>query len=387
MIEPSNGNGSCGLLERLVGAIDPVVAGILDRALDGKELSAEEGTELLKITGRELNALMLAADEVRRRAVGDIVTYVVNRNINFTNVCTTRCEFCAFSTTPDSPDAFILPLEEIARRAEEAWKMGATEVCIQGGLHPDLDAAFYHEVCRAVKRVAPDIHVHAFSPMEIVYGAAKSNLSIDEHLKVLKEAGLDSLPGTAAEILDDKIRSIICPKKIDTGTWVKVIKTAHRLGIPTTSTIMYGHVEDAEHRSRHIALLREIQKETHGFTEFVPLGFVHQNTPIYRKGLARPGPTGAEDVKVHAVARLMLNGYINNVQVSWVKLGPKLAQICLNAGANDFGGTLIEENISKAAGATTGQHMTPEQIRRIIKDMRRTPAQRTTIYGHLKIVN
>lgn len=373
--------------ERIIKSIDPVIANILDKALDGKELSVKEGIELFKVRGLELNALVLTADELRRRAVGDVVTYVVNRNINFTNICVVRCGFCAFSKGITEPNAYFLSVDEIVQRAKEGWKMGATEVCIQGGLHPDIHPDFYAEICRAIKKEVPSIHIHAFSPMEIIYGAEKSGLGVEEYLKYLKEAGLDSMPGTAAEILDDQIRRIICPKKIDVRTWVKVIKTAHKLGIPTTSTIMYGHIDQPEHWAKHLVLLRQIQKETGGFTEFIPLSFVHPNTPIYKNGSARPGATGAEDIKMYAVSRLILNGYINNIQVSWVKLGPKFAQICLNAGANDFGGTLMEENISRAAGAVSGQYISPEELHKLIKDIGRIPAQRTTTYKIIKVFN
>jgi len=372
------------LLEGVLKDLDPIVTEALWKAIEGKELSVEDGYELFKVKGAELLALIVVADEVRRRTVGDVVTYVVNRNINFTNICTIRCSFCAFSRPMGDPEAYLLSVDEVAKRAEEALRMGATEVCIQGGIHPRIDANFYAAICREVKKRAPGIHIHAFSPMEVVYGAEKSGLSIEEHLKMLKEAGLDSLPGTAAEILDDDVRRDLCPLKIDVDTWVRVIKVAHRLGIPTTSTMMYGHIEGIKHRVNHLKLLRDIQKETMGFTEFVPLTFIHFNTPIYLKGKARAGATGIEDVKMYAVSRLMLNGYINNVQVSWVKLGVKFAQFCLNAGANDFGGTLMEENISRAAGATTGQYLPPEEIRRIIRDAGRIPAQRDTLYNIIR---
>ena len=371
-------------VNRILRSIDPLVSSILDDALGGKVPAQEEAIKLFECKGQELNALMLVADELRHRTVGDVVTFVINRNINFTNVCTARCSFCAFSKAPAEAGAYLLSADEIGKRAEEAWKAGATEVCIQGGLHPEIDAHFYESICITVKERAPLIHIHAFSPMEIVYGAEKSGLSVKDHLKMLKESGLDSMPGTAAEILDDQVREVICPRKIDVKTWINVVKTAHKMAIPTTSTIMYGHVDRPEHWARHITLLREIQKETSGFTEFVPLSFVHENTPIYKDSIARPGATGSEDVKMHAISRLMLNNRIPNIQVSWVKLGPKLAQVCLNAGANDFGGTLMEESISRAAGATYGQLISPAEIKRLIRDMGRIPAQRTTTYQILK---
>jgi len=375
------------LFNRIIDSVDPIVSGILDRALDKKVLSEEDAIKLFESKGLELNALLLVADELRRQTVGDVVTYVVNRNINFTNVCTARCGFCAFSKYPTEADAYLLSVDEIAKRTEEAWRIGATEVCIQGGLHPKVDAHFYENVCKAIKERVPSIHIHAFSPMEIVHGAEGAGLSVTEHLKMLKEAGLGSMPGTAAEILNDQVRSIICPRKIDVKTWINVVKTAHKLKIPTTCTIMYGHVDKPEHWASHITLLRELQKETFGFTEFVPLSFVHSNTPIYKKGVARPGATGVQDLKMHAISRLMLNDYIKNIQVSWVKLGPRLAQICLNAGANDFGGTLMNESISRAAGAVSSQVMRPEEIKRLIYDIGRVPAQRTTTYQILRSFN
>jgi len=368
------------LFNRISRSIDPAVSRILERALEGKPPSRDDAIGLFGCKGQELNALIMVADELRRRTVGNTVTYVVNRNINFTNVCVAKCGFCAFSRAPDAPDRYLLSVEEIARRAEEAWRMGATEVCIQGGLHPRIDASFYAEICKTIKMRAPSIHIHAFSPMEIVHGAEGAGLSITENIRMLKEAGLDSMPGTAAEILDDQIRRIICPGKMTTKKWVEVIKTAHKLGIRTTSTIMYGHVDKPEHWVSHLALLREIQIETSGFTEFVPLSFTYPNTSIYRNGMARPGATGAEDVKMYAVSRLILNDAIRNIQVSWVKLGLKLAQLCLNAGANDFGGTLMDESISRAAGASAGQSMSAEEFNRLISDLGRNPAQRSTTY-------
>jgi len=371
--------------DQLLHIIDPVVASILDKALDGKEIAAEEAFELFKTKGTELNALILVANELRRRAVGDTVTFVINRNINFTNICVKRCGFCAFSKRLNEPGAYLLSVSKIVEMAKEATLMGATEVCIQGGIHPKLDENFYLEVCRAIKRAVPTIHIHAFSPEEINYGAEGAGMSVEEYLKGLKDAGLDSIPGTAAEILNDQIRGTICPRKIKTARWVQIIKTAHRLRIPTTSTIMYGHVDKPEHWAKHLVLLREIQRETGGFTEFVPLTFVHPNTPIYRDGLARPGATGTDDMKMYATSRLVLYGYIKNIQVSWVKLGVKFAQACLNAGANDFGGTLMDERISSAAGANSGQYLSPEQMQRAIKVVGRVPAQRTTTYHLVKV--
>jgi 7,8-didemethyl-8-hydroxy-5-deazariboflavin synthase CofH subunit len=374
--------------ERMLGAIDPAVARILTKSLDGKDISSEEAVVLFDAEGPALHALILTADELRRRTVGDVVTYVINRNINFTNVCIKRCGFCAFSRGHRQEEAYFLPIEEVVRRAKEARDLGATEVCIQAGLPPKMDGHLYIDICHAIKKVAPDIHIHAFSPEEVLYGAVRSRTPLDEYLGMLKEAGLGSLPGTAAEILDDGIRKLISPGRISTADWVRVVSAAHRLGIPSSSTIMYGHIEGSRHKARHLALLRDIQKETGGFTEFVPLAFVYWEAPMYREGLVegvRAGATPGEVVKMYAVSRLMLNDWIPNLQVSWVKQGPKLAQLCLNAGANDFGGTLINESISTAAGAIHGQLMRPRELRALIRDVGRRPAQRSTVYEMLRV--
>lgn len=371
------------LRESFFKSIDPVIFDILDKALEDREISNEDALELFKAKNMDFVAVELVADWLRRKNVGEIVTFIFNRNINFTNICHMGCRFCAFSRKIGEPETYLLTPEEVASKAKEAWEMGATEVCIQGGLHPKIDAYYYEKILQTVKKEIP-IHIHGFSPMEIVYGASKSNLTVKETLKMLKGAGLDSIPGTAAEILDDEIRSEICPKKIKTSEWVDVIKTAHNLGIPTTSTIMYGHIENIEHLVKHISIIREIQKETKGFTEFVPLSFIHWNAPSYLDGKSRAGATGIEDMKMYAISRIMLNGLIRNIQVSWVKLGVKLAQIALNIGANDFGGTLIEENISKAAGANGLQYLHVEEIVRQIKNLGRIPAQRTTTYEIVK---
>ena len=368
----------------LFGRLDPVVDRILGRSLDGHDVTVEEGEALFGVHGRELQALCLVADELRCRAVGDVVTYVVNRNVNFTNVCIKRCGFCAFSRGHLGEEGYFLPIEEVVRRAKEAWELGATEVCIQAGLPPKMDGSFYLDVCRAIKAELPAIHIHGFSPEEVLYGATRSRCSIEEYLGRLKDAGVGSLPGTSAEILDDDLRRQISPGRISVADWRRVIVGAHHLGIPTTSTIMYGHVETARHRAAHLAFLREIQKETGGITEFVPLSLIHSEAPMYRNGTVpnvRPGATGEEVLKMHAVARLMLHPYVKNIQVSWVKEGPKLAQACLNAGANDLGGTLINESISTAAGATFGQLVPPRELRRWIYDAGRTPAERTTTYA------
>jgi len=367
-------------VDKLLGRTNLSVARILDKALSEKEISVEEGIILFQSHGLDLHALMLTADELRRRAVGDTITYVKTRNINFTNVCYTACKFCAFAAAENDQKAYFVPLEEIAQRAKEAWDQGATEVCIQGGLHPRIDGLYYHEIIRAIKRVVPDMHIHAFSPFEIKFGARKRGVSIEEHLISLKEAGLDTIPGTAAEILDTEVRQALTKDKLTADEWVQTVKMAHKLGIRSTSTMMYGHIDEPHHWANHLSLLREIQKETGGFTEFVPLGFVHYNTKLYNEYEARAGSTGIEDIKVVAVARIMLYKWIDNIQVSWVKNGPKACQMMFNAGANDFGGTLMDETISRSAGAPFGENMDPEEFNRLIWDLGRTPAVRNTLY-------
>jgi len=374
-------------IDRLVGSVEPAVATILDRALDGYELSVDEGEALFNATGQGYNVLLMVADELRRRAVGDRVTYVVNRNINFTNVCIKRCGFCAFSRGHLEEQGYFLPISEVVRRAREAWDLGATEVCIQAGLPPEMDGSLYLEVCRAIKRELPDIHIHGFSPEEVLYGSARSRCTIEEYLARLKDAGVGSLPGTSAEILDERVRKQISPGRISVKNWIRVISGAHRLGIPTTSTIMYGHVETARDRAQHIATLRDIQRETRGITEFVPLSFVHSEAPMYFRQMVpgiRAGASGTDVFKMYAVSRLMLNGYIDNIQVSWVKEGTRFAQACLTAGANDFGGTLVNESISTAAGASHGQLTRPVEIRRLIREAGRIPTERSTTYKILR---
>lgn len=374
-----------GKLDALMSQIDSSVARTLDRALRGEELNFEDGLRLAQTTGAELESLVLAADRVRRERVGEHITYVVNRNINFTNVCFVGCRFCAFSRAPREKDAYFHSFEEIARRASEAWELGAREVCVQGGLPRDLDPYYYRDLLRVIKQATPRMHIHAFSPMEVVYGVELTGMALVDYLAMLKDAGLGTLPGTAAEILDDAVRHQIERIKLKTNQWVEVITTAHRLGIPTTSTMMYGHLESEEHWVRHLLLLRDIQKETLGFTEFVPLGFVHEFTQLYRSGDARPGPTIEEHLKVHALSRLMLQGWIDNIQVSWVKISREVAQACLRAGANDYGGTLMEENISRLAGSTSGQYMHVEEFHERILELGRVPVERTTLYGIVKV--
>jgi 7,8-didemethyl-8-hydroxy-5-deazariboflavin synthase CofH subunit len=352
----------------------------LQAALAGEELSYEQGLRLATAEGEDLDALVAVADQLRRETVGDAITYVVNRNINFTNVCFVGCSFCGFGRGPGAPDAYSLSIEEVVRRSREAWERGATEVCIQGGLPRDLDGFFYRDLLRAIKHAIPEMHVHAFSPMEIDFGVAKTGMALRDYLQVMKDEGLGSIPGTAAEILDDRVRQELSPNKLPVARWVEVITTAHELGIPSTSTMMYGHVEEPADWVRHILLLRSIQKRTGGFTEFVPLGFIHENTRLYRHGGARPGAKRDEHLRVHALSRVLLHGAIKNLQVSWVKLGFETSLACLQAGANDFSGTLMEESISKAAGATFGEYVSPEEFRARIRSIGRVPAERTTTY-------
>ncbi len=361
---------------------------ILGRALDGAEVSVADGDVLAAATGRDLHALGLAADELRRRQVGDVVTFVINRNINFTNVCIKHCTFCAFSRDHREEEGYLLPVPEVVKRAREAWELGATEVCIQAGLPPKLDGRHYIELCAAIKREVPELHLHAFSPEEILYGSVRSGLPIREYLIELRQAGLGTLPGTSAEILDQDIRDAIARGRITVRQWVEVITTAHALGIRTTSTIMYGHIETPAHWTRHMDLLRRIQLDTGGFTEFVPLSLIHQEAPMYAKRLVpgvRQGATGVEVVRMHALARLMLGPTFRNIQASWVKEGPKLSQHLLTVGANDLGGTLINESISTSAGSQFGQLVPPAEIKRLIRDAGRVPAQRNTVYDLLRV--
>ena len=347
---------------------------------DGARLTREQCHLLAHTTDDDLLALAVAADELRRGIVGETVTYVVNRNINFTNICFVGCKFCAFSVGPNDSTRYFLSLDDISRKAREARERGASEVCIQGGLPRNLPPFYYRDVLRAVKSAVPDMHAHAFSPMEIDYGVSLTGMTVRDYLLMLKDAGLDTLPGTAAEILIDEVRHIVSRNKLSAARWQEIVTTAHECGIRSTSTMMYGHVEKPEHWVEHILLLREIQARTGGFTEFVPLGFVHQNTLLFHEGLSRPGPTLAEHIRVHALARVTLAGSIRNIQVSWVKLNRETARLCLLAGANDYGGTLMEENISRLAGATAGEYLTPAQIEERVREAGRVPAQRNTAY-------
>ena len=370
--------------------LSPRIREALERVLasrDGGVLSGEQCLLLARADGDDLLALLLAADELRRAVVGDVVTYVVNRNINFTNVCFVGCKFCAFSRGPRESDAYFLSLDQVAAKAAEAWALGATEVCIQGGLPHGLPSFYYRDILLAVKRAVPRMHIHAFSPMEIVHGVELTGMPPADYLSMLRDSGLDTLPGTAAEILDDDVRFVLSRNKLSTKQWRAVITTAHRCGIRSTSTLMYGHIETPEHWVNQLLLLRHMQGETGGFTEFVPLGFVHHNTLLYQQGIARPGPSLAEHLKIHALARLLLAGSIDNVQVSWVKLNRGLSQLCLHAGANDYGGTLMEENISREAGATAGQYTSPREFQELIRQIGRIPAERNTTYTKITPVS
>jgi len=374
--EQSGQNGAKNL-ESVISALKPETAAVLDRALSGEDITVEEAVVLFETEGQEYNALVMTADELRRRTVGDIVTYVVNRNINFTNVCIKRCGFCAFSRD------FRQPVEEIIRRAKEAWDYGATEVCVQAGLPPKMEGDLYIRLCEAIKKELPDMHIHGFSPEEVLYGSIRSDITIKAYLTELKEAGVGSLPGTSAEVLDQELRDKISPGRITVDQWTEVITTAHGLGIPTTSTVMFGYLETPTQLAKHIDLIRGIQQQTGGITEFVPLSFVHTEAPMFMQGLVndvRPGPSGIDVIKMHAIARIMLNNWIPNIQASWVKEGPRMSQLLLTAGVNDLGGTLINESISTAAGAQHGQLMRPSEFRQMIRQAGRIPAERYTTY-------
>ncbi len=358
---------------------------ILNAAANGQELPEHDIATLFRARGAQFDAVCSAADALRQRTVGDTVRYVVNRNINYTNVCAYRCSFCAFSkgkaahTLRGTP--YDLGLDEVVRRATEAWERGATEVCMQGGIHPDYTGETYLALCRAVKEALPRMHVHAFSPLEVWHGAQTLNVTVDEFVLRLRAAGLGTLPGTAAEILDDEVRRVICPDKLNTAQWLQVIEASHRAGFKTTATIMFGHVDKYEHWARHLLRIRALQARSGGFTEFVPLPFVHMEAPMYRQGKARKGPTFRETVLMHAVARLALHPLIPNIQVSWVKLGAQGVRACLQAGANDLGGTLMNESISRAAGTCHGQEMPPQLMDELIASCGRVAEQRTTLYA------
>ena len=380
--EQSGQNGAKNL-ESVISALKPETAAVLDRALSGEDITVEEAVVLFETEGKEYNALVMTADELRRRTVGDVVTYVVNRNINFTNVCIKRCGFCAFSRDFRQEEGYLLPVEEIIRRAKEAWDYGATEVCVQAGLPPKMEGDLYIRLCEAIKKELPDMHIHGFSPEEVLYGSIRSDITIRAYLTELKAAGVGSLPGTSAEVLDQELRDKISPGRITVDQWTEVITTAHGLGIPTTSTVMFGYLETPTQLAKHIDLIRGIQQQTGGITEFVPLSFVHTEAPMFMQELVndvRPGPSGIEVIKMHAIARIMLNNWIPNIQASWVKEGPRMSQLLLTAGVNDLGGTLINESISTAAGAQHGQLMRPSEFRQMIRQAGRIPAERYTTY-------
>jgi len=382
-------NGMKELRIRL-GNIDSQIGDILARTLDGQEVSKDAAVILFQSKGFELDALVATADMIREMSVGNKASFVITRNINFTNVCYMGCKFCGFAKRKEDHGAELLSMDEIADRAHEAWERGATEVCIQGGLHPDIDGNHYRNILSAIKKRVPQIHIHAFSPFEIWFGARKSRVSVAEFIQDLMDHGLDSMPGTAAEILDVQVRQQLTKDKLTTEQWIEIITTAHQLGLPTTATIMYGHIDEPRHWAEHIALIRDIQKKTGGFSEFVPLGFVHYESPLFvnqkeNDMVVRPGPTLEENIRMHAISRLMLNGWINNIQASWVKLGPVYAQQMLQSGANDLGGTLMNESISRSSGGKHGQEIVPADMVKMISEAGRTAIRRNTLYKELEV--
>ena len=372
------------MLERLLGDVSPEIAGILDAALSGRELSVEQAERLLQATGADFQALLRAGDVARADDRGDDVSFVICRNINFTNVCYVGCSFCGFSRHREEPDAFDYEMETLVEKARDGVARGATEVCIQGGIHPGKNHHHYREILLAIKREFPELHIHAFSPEEIDFGHRKSDMPLHDYLVWLRDAGLGTIPGTAAEILDDEIRKVISPNKLRRDRWVEIVTAAHESGLRSTSTVMYGHIETPGHVARHLGLIREIQQRTGGFTEFVPLGFIHEKNVLFNHMNARPGASVSEDLRLIAVSRLFLRPWIQNIQMSWVKLGPKVAQISLQCGANDFGGTLMEESISRESGADFGENLPAEDMRRLIREVGRVPVQRSTTYEALK---
>ncbi len=352
---------------------------ILDNARAGHRLTEQDALELFGVKDRSIWDIARAADQVRQVRAGDAVTYVRNQNINVTNLCVNSCGFCGYSKKPGDEGIYFLTEKQVKEKAVQAKVRSVTEICTVSGLHPDFTAESYIDIYRWLREAAPGVHIHASNPMEVAYAARRSGISTKEVLAAMKRAGLGSLCGTAAEILVDNVRRVICPQKITTGEWIRIIREAHGLGIPSTATIMYGHCESDEDRVKHLAILREIQDETHGFTELVPLSFIHMNTPIYKKGIARAGATGRDDLLMVAVSRLFLDNF-KNIQVSWVKEGVKMAQLSLLAGANDLGGTMFEESISKGAGAVNTDYLDPAEMQRMAEDVGRTLRQRTTLY-------
>ena len=369
------------MLERLFGDLEPRTATLLDGALAGKELEVEDAVHLLQLEGAGFHALLRAADVARSEDNGDDVSFVVCRNINFTNVCYVGCSFCGFARhKDDAAEAYDHPMDVLLEKCENAVTRGATEVCIQGGIHPNKDHTHYREILTSIKTAFPALHIHAFSPEEIDFGHKKSGMPLDEYLRWLVDAGLGTMPGTAAEILDDEVRTVLSPQKLRTARWVEIVRAAHRIGLRSTSTLMYGHIEKPIHVASHLDLLRDIQRDTGGFTEFVPLGFIHERNMLYNLMGSRPGPSPLEDLRMLAVARLFLRPWITNIQISWVKMGPKLGQMGLCSGANDFGGTLMEESISRESGSPHGENTPPEEFRRLIREVGRTPVERSTLY-------
>lgn len=373
-------------LDDVMSGTSSKTGAILEKGLVGEELSVKDAEHLFYMDNLDdISALALSADHIRKEDVGDLVTYVVNRNINFTNICNVYCGFCNFMAPEGDERAYFLTMDEVAERTKEAWDIGATEVCMQGGMHPEIDGNYYVELIKTVKKAVPEMHTHSFSPYEIYYGAKTLDISEEDFIEMLKDVGHNTFPGTAAEVLVEDVRKLIAPRKIPTDVWIRVVKKAHKCSMRTTSTIMYGHLDEPHHWSIHLGILRDIQKETGGFTEFVPLRFIPWNTRLFRnsKGKVRNGPTDVDQLKMYAVARHMLRGWINNIQVSWVKQGPEFAQFSLTTGANDFGGTLMEEQISRFAGASYGQYFPPEEFRRLTWEIGRIPAERDTNYGIL----
>jgi len=372
------------MLERLLVGMSPEIGRILEAALEKRELSERDASALLSAEGADFFALLRAADLARSEDNGDDVSFVVTRNMNFTNVCYVGCTFCGFSRHRDESDSYDHPIETLLGKARDAVDRGATEFCIQGGIHPGKDHNHYRDILLAMKRDFPEIHLHAFSPEEIDFGHRKSGMELCDYLRWLMDAGLGTIPGTAAEILDDSVRAIVSPRKLNTARWVEIVKAAHSVGLRSTSTLMYGHIETVEQAAAHLNLLREIQRETGGFTEFVPLGFIHERNILFNHMNARPGASMPEDLRMIAVARLFLRPWISNIQMSWVKMGPKLAQMALLAGANDFGGTLMEESISRESGSQFGENLPQEEFRQLIRAVGRTPVERSTTYQVLR---
>lgn len=369
--------------------IQPQISAILNDALAGKEISEQQGVVLFQAQGADIAAIAQCADIIRQRCVGEQGSFVITRNINFTNICYMGCKFCGFAKNKTAADAQLLSMQEIAKRAQEAWDRGATEVCIQGGLHPDLPSDHYRNILLSIKKQVPQMHIHAFSPFEIMYGSQNANLSYKDFIQDLIDCGLGSMPGTAAEILDVEIRKQLTRDKLTTQQWCDIISTAHQLGLPTTATIMYGHIDSPKHWAAHIALIRDMQKQHGGFSEFVPLGFVHYESPLYteRKKLkldVRPGPTENENILMHAISRIMLNGWIDNIQASWVKLGPDYAVQMLRAGANDLGGTLMDETITRSSGGVHGEEILPQDMVKLIQRSGLSAYRRNTLYQPLE---